>query len=115
MSGIRTPGAVIIRSNVVLPHARRDLILSELIPGELLHRMPYMTRPTPRQHDEQMYYVPCSICRRTIMEINLTGCSQCMRAPRPAAVENAQREHRLRVEKAKRREQEENDAIGKPS
>jgi hypothetical protein len=115
MSGSRTPGAVIIRSNIVLAHGRTDAIFAEFIPGELLHRMPYMPRPTPRQHDEQMYYVPCSICRRTVMEINLTGCSQCARAPRPSAVANAQREHRLRLEEARAREREENDAVGNPS
>jgi len=58
-------------------------------------------------------YEPCSVCRRTIAEINLTGCTQCPHAPSPAAVERAQDAYRQQVDKARRRERDENAALRK--
>jgi hypothetical protein len=61
-----------IRSNVVCDPKRWDLVA-----GELLSKLPWQgsSRPSRRQHDEQMYYVPCAICHRTIARINLEGCA----------------------------------------
>ena len=60
-------GAIKVRSNVAQsPYAQ------ELIPGEL------MSEPiTLRQHDEKMYYVPCSMCGRNEYDIERFGCDRC--------------------------------------
>lgn len=101
-------GQVRIRSNVVLDAKRWDLV-----PGELLKRLPWSAsgRQTRRQHDEHMYYEPCSICQLTIVSINLSGCTRCCHAPRPEQVELVRNEWNKRVEAAKAREKEENAAL----
>ena len=60
-------GSVRVRSNVSQsPHSQ------ELIPGEL------MSDPiTRRQHDEKMYYVPCTLCGRNEHDIERFGCERC--------------------------------------
>lgn len=96
-----TTGQVRIRSNVA-GSKRWDLV-----PGELLRGLAWMgfSRLTQRQHDEQMYYVPCAICDRTIATINLEGCSlRGCKAPTPASAESARAEWQARVEGARRRE-----------
>jgi hypothetical protein len=105
MSSQREPGEITVRSNVVLESGRWDLV-----PGELFHALRRMDKATRLQHDEHMYYEPCSVCRRTIVEINLKGCTQCPHAPSPAAVERAQDAYRQQVDEARRREREENAA-----
>ena len=108
MSVRRNPGDVAVRSNVVLELERWDLV-----PGELLHALRRMDKANRLQHDEHMYYVPCSICRRTIVEINLNGCTQCPHAPSLSAVGRTQETYRRRVDEARTREHEENDAFAR--
>jgi len=60
-------GAVRARSNVTnAPHNRHH------IPGEMLENP-----PTPRQHEEKMYYVPCTKCGRSAYHIERFGCDLC--------------------------------------
>lgn len=106
MSSRRVPGRVTIRSNIVLEPGRWDLV-----PGELLHALRRMDNATRLQHDEHMYYEPCSVCRRTIAAINLNGCDQCIHAPSPKAVEQARGAYQQQVDAARRREAEENAAL----
>jgi hypothetical protein len=108
MSADRDHGHITVRSNVVLGPGRWDLV-----PGELLHALRRMDNATRLQHDEHMYYEPCSVCRRTIAEINLSGCDQCTHAPSPNAVEKARDAYRQRFEEARRREVDENAALHK--
>lgn len=106
MSGRLTPGAITVRSNVVMEPDRWDLV-----PGELLYDLRRMRNPTKLQSAEHMYYQPCSVCDRTIADINLTGCNRCSHAPPPASVLGAQDAHRARVELARQHEREENAHI----
>ena len=99
-------GSVRIRSNVVTEKNRVDLV-----PGDLIHLMPAMREETRLQHDEHMYYVPCSLCRRTIAEILLTGCDRCPFAPSPGSVLASREEYRRRVDRARELEVEENAAL----
>lgn len=99
-------GAITVRSNVVMDSDRWDLV-----PGELLHAIGRGRDRTPLQHDEHMYYEPCSVCERTIAEINLTGCTRCRHAPTPSEILGAQDAHREQVAAARRREASENAAI----
>src|SRR3954451_11054073 len=110
MSGDRKKGAITVRSNVVLDGSRWDLV-----PGELLHTIGRGRNSSRLQREEHMYYQPCSVCDRTIAEINLTGCTRCTHAPSPSAVVGAQEAHRARVEEARRREAAENAAIAEKS
>lgn len=100
------PGAITVRSNVVMDSDRWDLV-----PGELLHAIGRGRQKTPLQHDEHMYYAPCSVCERTIAEINLTGCTRCGHAPTPSEILGAQDAHREQVAAARHREARENAAI----
>ena len=61
------PGSVRVRSNVT-NSAHAD----HLIPGEIA-----AVRTTRRQHDELMYYKPCSICNRSAYHIERFGCDRC--------------------------------------
>lgn len=106
MSTDRDPGLITVRSNVVLEPGRWDLV-----PGELLHALRRMDNATRLQHDEHMYYEPCSVCRRTIAEINLSGCDRCTHAPSPKGVEKARDVYRQQVDEARRREVAENAAL----
>lgn len=66
-------GQVRVRSNVTTnPKARH------LIPGDVLrkHGMHYEGRVTRDQHDEMMYYQPCSICKRGVFDIYEFGCDK---------------------------------------
>lgn len=68
-------GAVKLRSNVV-----RGQHAWELVPGDIVgrYRPSYLDSVMQkRQHDEKMYYVPCTNCRRTIHQIRMQGCEQC--------------------------------------
>lgn len=83
-------GEVRIRSNVVF-----DGEAWELVPGEIVerYRRDHFAHPNARrgrQHDEKMYYAPCSRCHRTIDIINLEGCD-CPEAPSEAFVLENQR------------------------
>jgi hypothetical protein len=74
-------GSVRLRSNVVL-----DGEAWHLVPGDALYqyapdRLKPPNRPTQRQRDEHMYYVPCSRCGRVITEIQLQGCNECPHGP----------------------------------
>lgn len=106
MTRPHAPGTVTVRSNVVMDGDRWNLV-----PGELLHAIGRGRDRTPLQHDEHMYYAPCSVCERTIAEINLTGCTRCRHAPAPSEILGAQDAHRERVAAARRREASENAAI----
>lgn len=108
MRSRRTGGEITVRSNVVLEPARWDLV-----PGELLHELRRMGKATRLQHDEHMYYMPCSICRRTIVEINLSGCTRCRHAPSPSEVARTREAYQRRVDEARRREAEENAALSR--
>jgi hypothetical protein len=90
-------GRIRLRSNVV---DRGDAW--HLVPGELLHAwrpdlMRRPKRPTQLQHDEHMYYVPCSRCDRTINVIMREGC-ECPDGPTPRQLEIAQELHRRGLE-----------------
>lgn len=106
MKKAQTPGQVTVRSNVVTDGSRWDLV-----PGELLHALGRSRNATRLQREEHMYYQPCSVCDRTIAEINLTGCTRCTHAPSPSAVLGAQEAHRERVAQSRRREANENAVI----
>lgn len=110
MSADRDPGQITVRSNVVLEPGRWDLV-----PGELLHALRRMDKATRLQHDEHMYYEPCSVCRRTIAEINLRGCDRCTHAPSPEAVEKARDAYRDQVDEARGREADENAVLHEDS
>ncbi len=65
-------GEVRIRSNVCVKQDAWDLV-----PGDLYARIAqYLPRLNARQKDEKMYYVPCCLCDRTILEINEEGCDE---------------------------------------
>ena len=99
-------GVVTIRSNIVFDGDRWDLV-----PGELLRHWRRQTRPTRLQHDESMYYEPCSVCRRPIVEINLKGCTECPHAPHPDRVASASAQHQQTVADAVEREVAENEKL----
>lgn len=61
------PGSVRVRSNVT-----NFAYADHLIPGEIA-----AVRKTRRQHDEMMYYMPCSICHRSAYHIERFGCDRC--------------------------------------
>lgn len=64
-------GTVTVRSNVTISDGDWHLI-----PGDVLKK--YFFREegkiTDQQREEMMYYAPCSICKRTIFQINEEGC-----------------------------------------
>ncbi len=64
-------GTVTVRSNVTISDGDWHLI-----PGDVLKR--YFIRVegkiAEQQREEMMYYAPCSICNRTIFQINEEGC-----------------------------------------
>ena len=63
-------GEVRIRSNVCT-----DPSAWHLVPGDVIRRFSLSLHGlTQKQKDELMYYAPCSICYRTIFEINEDGC-----------------------------------------
>jgi hypothetical protein len=103
MTKQRPIGAVTVRSNIVLEPHRWDLV-----PGELLYELRRMSDATPLQKAEHMYYQRCSVCGRTIAEINVQGCDRCTHAPSPSAVANAQELQQRRVQEAVTRGQAEN-------
>jgi len=103
MSDRLSPGAITVRSNVVLEPDRWDLV-----PGELLPASRRSVKPTRLQHRERMYYEPCAICRRPIVEINLRGCTQCPYAPSRAEVADAHARHQQTIADATTRETAEN-------
>ncbi len=76
-------GAVRLRSNVGSDPEGWDLV-----PGELMSSHRPGATLTSRQRDESGYYLPCSICDRTIHQIDLEGCEApgCP-APRPHATQ----------------------------
>jgi hypothetical protein len=102
------PGSITVRSNVAMqPKSGRDLW--DLVPGELRHGLGRGRKATRLQNLEHMYYQPCAICRRTIAEINMTGCSECEHAPASAQVLGAQERHWEQVAAARHLEAEENE------
>ena len=91
-------GGVRLRSNVVT-----DGDAWQLVPGDLLaERRPDLmrspNRPTPLQRAEQMYYVPCGVCRRTVNVFMREGCRQCAHGPTPQQMEEARELHRRGLE-----------------
>ena len=86
-------GRVRVRSNVV-----QDENAWHLVPGDALyaHRPDLLrapNRPTARQRDEYLYYVPCSVCQRASHRMFLEGCSQCPYGPSAAEVASARAAH----------------------
>lgn len=81
------PGRVRVRSNVISdPHGKR------YIPGDVLQAYGMSTyEVTDRQRDELMYYKPCCICKRTIIQIHDEGCDhpECRRQRIPSTREAA--------------------------
>jgi hypothetical protein len=86
-------GEVRIRSNVVLSGDSWDLVPGEIVTNYRRGHFKQPNRPPLRQRDERMYYVPCGICGRSIVEINLTGCDQCSHAPTPEKAQSNQQRH----------------------
>jgi hypothetical protein len=70
-----------------------------------------MRKATELQRGEQMYYEPCSVCSRTIAQINLYGCTQCRHAPSPGDTRAARERHDANLEGAREREAQENAAV----
>ncbi len=98
-------GAIKLRSNIVLSPNAIDLIPGDFdnqIWHEIQNANP-LWQLTPRQHDEKMYYIPCSICRRTIHEINLHGCEQC-RPGSSMATQEARRQHEKKIQEIRQLE-----------
>jgi hypothetical protein len=106
MSDGAARGGVRIRSNVVFERDRWDLV-----PGEVLRQWRRHDRPTRLQHEEYMYYEPCSVCRRPIVEINLKGCTQCPHAPSPERTAAGYARHQQTIADAVAREAAENAEI----
>lgn len=75
IEGQETPliprGTVTVRSNVTISDGDWHLI-----PGDVLKRYFFRVegKITEQQKEEMMYYAPCSICKRTIFQINEEGC-----------------------------------------
>ena len=69
----RTKGEVRIRSNICLKQSDWFLVPGDVM---MLYGLQHMVVQGSRQHEEMMYYEPCSICRRTIFEINKNGCER---------------------------------------
>lgn len=88
-------GKVRIRSNVCLEADAWDLV-----PGDVLRRYNlHFGRLTAKQHEELMYYEPCSVCRRVLYEIMEYGCdySICRQQGKvPSTAEAEQRKSRRR-------------------
>lgn len=108
-------GRVRLRSNVV---DRGDAW--HLVPGEVLAKwrpdlLRRPKRPTQLQIDEQMYYVPCGVCGRTINMIMREGCNKCSHGPTVRQLEAAQEQHRLGLEavQAERRRLDANKQHGR--
>ena len=106
MAPTRPTGSVRMRSNIVFDRARLDLV-----PGEVLDAATRARRGTPRQLREHMYYALCSVCDRTIMEINLDGCERCVHAPPPVAVAAARESNADLVARARDEETRENERL----
>lgn len=102
-------GKVRIRSNVVLDRDSWDLVPGEIVAIYRRGHFSLPNRPPRRQHDERMYYVPCT-CGRLIVEINLSGCDQCSHAP---TREQAQK-NREKHDDVLRRVAEERERLGRP-
>ena len=64
-------GTITVRSNVTISNSDWYLI-----PGDVLKRYFFRVegKITAQQREEMMYYAPCSICKRTIFQINEEGC-----------------------------------------
>ncbi|OQW91638.1 MAG: hypothetical protein BWK79_16415, partial [Beggiatoa sp. IS2] len=65
-------GSIKLRSNVVKSNqdSAWDLVPGDLVEKYRIHLPPQWTA-TKRQHDEKMYYIPCSLCNRTWHQIQL--------------------------------------------
>lgn len=76
-----------VRSNVTA-----DARGARHIPGDVLQAYGMSTyEVTNRQREELMYYKPCCICNRTILQIHDEGCdhSECRRQGVPSTEEAA--------------------------
>jgi hypothetical protein len=65
-------GIVRIRSNVC-----NGPFAWHLVPGDILRKYSLPVNPdslTDKQKEELLYYAPCSICNRVIIDINKEGC-----------------------------------------
>lgn len=74
-------GRVQLRSNIVIDPERWDPVPGDGLQHYASYRLRLPYRPTSRQHDEHMYYVPCSRCGRRINQIQLvrfrgSGCAE---------------------------------------
>ncbi|QBQ53823.1 Hsp70 family protein [Nitrosococcus wardiae] len=72
----REVGAIKFRSNIVRGDQSWDLVPGDLV-KKYRNRLPPLWEPTRRQHDEKMYYVPCTYCKRTWYQIRLEGSENC--------------------------------------
>src|SRR4051794_7966966 len=86
-------GRIQLRSNVVTDPEAWNLVPGDALQRYAPSRLKPPNRPTPRQLDESMYYVPCSVCGRRINEILLQGCDDCSHGPSQAAREAARTRH----------------------
>lgn len=87
-------GRVRLRSNVVATDDAWHLVPGEVVAEWRPDLMRQPSRPTQLQIDERMYYVPCSVCRRTINLIMREGCGECSHGPTPRQLEEARDLHR---------------------
>jgi len=72
----KTEGSIKLRSNVVRGDQSWDLVPGNLVEKYRIH-LPPQWKSTDRQHDEKMYYIPCSLCNRTWHQIQLEGSENC--------------------------------------
>src|SRR5438309_7741687 len=91
----KTPGEVRIRSNVCT-----DQEAWHLVPGDVGRKYLSSDRLSLKQKDEAMYYVPCSICHRSIFAINEDGCDHpiCLRQDGMLSSGEAKRQKMFRPE-----------------
>jgi hypothetical protein len=100
-------GRLQLRSNITT-----DPDAWDLVPGDALYRyapdrLKLPNRPTQRQRDEHMYYVPCN-CGRRLHQIQLEGCTECAHGPTEAERERTIARHeesRQRIEAIRQSEQ----------
>src|SRR6476659_2167380 len=92
---MRAKGQVRVRSNLsTSPKAW------PLVPGDTLkhYGLNDDSQLSPRQHEERMYYEPCSVCHRLYYLIQEEGCDMCQKKgkiPSTAEAEIARQTRRL--------------------
>src|SRR5437762_415277 len=90
-------GRVRVRSNVVSSEDAWHLVPGDALAEYRSELLKDPNRPTPRQREEHLYYVPCSRCNRLFHRFMLEGCDQCPDGPSKQQLADA----RARFERAR--------------